>query len=152
MIQRRRVGTLHPTLVNQTRSENKNMVEPQDLKNFDHKDIISFESQLFKVEQLFEAIQESFNSGDTGYYLQDALTRRKVPINARSFSSAYQEEQEEWWFSEGGECEILRPGSQGWQKGKIRIRLKATLEFCPDEPESNQEESPLDDIRQMISE
>ncbi len=128
------------------------MKEPQDLKNFHQKDIIAFDSQLFKVEQLFEAVQDSFNSSDTGYYLQNALAHRQVPINARSFSSAYQEEQGEWWFGEGGECEVLRPGSQGWQKGKIRIRLKVTLEFCPDEPETNQEGSPLDDIRQMISE
>jgi hypothetical protein len=128
------------------------MAESQDLKNFDRKDIIAFESQLFKVEQLFEDVKAAFNSNDVGYSLYHALKHQQVPINARDFSSAYQKEHNEWWFSEGGECEILRPGSQGWQKGKIRIRLKATLEFCPDEPETNQEGSPLDDIRQMISE
>lgn len=128
------------------------MTTPQDLKNFDDKDIIAFESQVFKVEQLIKAVQAAFNSGDTGYYLHNNLTQRKVPINAQKFSDACQEECNEWWFNRGGECEVLRPGSQGWQKGKIRIRLKAILEFCPDEPENNQEESPLDDIRQMINE
>lgn len=43
-------------------------------------------------------------------------------------------------FEQGISCEVLRPGAK-WQKGKVRI----TLEFCPDEPES-----PLDDIRQAI--
>jgi hypothetical protein len=65
------------------------------------------------------------------------------------------------WFDEGENCEILRVGGKGWQKGKMRIRL--TLEFCPDEPavedppasnkpESREPESPLDDIRRMIKE
>ena len=37
------------------------------------------------------------------------------------------------WFSpQGIDCEALRFGSQGWQKGRIRL----CLEFCPDEPNS----------------
>lgn len=39
------------------------------------------------------------------------------------------------------DCEVLRLGAKGWQKGKVRI----TLQFCPDQPES-----PLDDIRQTF--
>ena len=46
------------------------------------------------------------------------------------------------WFNEGIECRILKP-HQGWIKGKIRINI--SLEFCPDEPESQ-----LDDIRQKL--
>ena len=49
------------------------------------------------------------------------------------------------WFKQGADCEILRAGSSGWQKGKIKINV--TLEFIPDEPE---ETSPLDDVRQEI--
>ncbi|GET42165.1 KGK domain-containing protein [Microseira wollei] len=63
------------------------------------------------------------------------------------------------WFDDGLDCEILRPGAKGWQKG--RVRIKVTLEFCPDEPEiqetpSNEQpkisepESP-DDLRQLIN-
>jgi KGK domain len=43
------------------------------------------------------------------------------------------EREEDWsddnegWFSEGLDCEALRFGNQGWQRGKVRIRL----EFCP---------------------
>ena len=38
------------------------------------------------------------------------------------------------WFSpQGIDCEALRFGSQGWQKGRIRL----CLEFCPDEPNSS---------------
>ena len=65
------------------------------------------------------------------------------------------------WFSQGVDCEILNMGAKGWQKGKLRVKI--TLEFCPDEPaveeppaskkpESTEPESPLDDIRRMIKE
>ncbi len=60
------------------------------------------------------------------------------------------------WLGEGVNVEILKYGSPGWKKGKLRIKIN--LEFCPDEPEfpqrSNQHEtreaeSPLDEIRRM---
>lgn len=53
------------------------------------------------------------------------------------------------------ECQLLKLGDSGWQKGRLRVKnyvdflpkseIKIELEFCPDltvEPES-----PLDDIR-----
>lgn len=47
------------------------------------------------------------------------------------------EQEEEWsderegWFTDRGQsCEVLRFGSQGWQRGRVRIRL----EFCPERP------------------
>jgi hypothetical protein len=36
-------------------------------------------------------------------------------------------EDNEGWFGEGLDCEALRFGNQGWQRGRVRIRL----EFCP---------------------
>ena len=54
------------------------------------------------------------------------------------------------WFKEGVDFQILRAGSEGWQKGKMKI--KVTLEFCPNEPEKVESESPLDDIRKAINE
>ncbi|NJK69946.1 MAG: KGK family protein [Microcoleus sp. CSU_2_2] len=63
--------------------------------------------------------------------------------------------------SQGIECQLLKIGSQGWQKGKLRIEASLSyktssnynysveiikLEFCPDEPA--EAESILDDIRQ----
>jgi hypothetical protein len=58
---------------------------------------------------------------------------------------------ESYWSSAGVDCQILKP-SKNWQKGKVRI--KVTLEFCPDEPEIEEikePESPLDDLRRMIN-
>lgn len=61
------------------------------------------------------------------------------------------------WMGEGADCEVLKFGAKGWQKGKVRI--KVSIEFCPDEPEIEetpteeipQPESPLDDLRQLIN-
>ena len=49
------------------------------------------------------------------------------------------------WINEGLECEVLNIGSDRWKKGKVRIKI--TLEFCPDESEIPEYESPLDEIR-----
>ena len=60
------------------------------------------------------------------------------------------------------DCEILKLRAEGWQKGRIRIKLNVSIEFCPNEPsveetqasnklEISLPESPLDDIRRMIT-
>jgi hypothetical protein len=38
-------------------------------------------------------------------------------------------EDNEGWFSDGLDCEALRFSTQGWQRGRVRIRL----EFAPEE-------------------
>jgi hypothetical protein len=59
------------------------------------------------------------------------------------------------WFEQGEECEILRAGSTGWQKGKIKI--KVILEFIPDESSATITDNPrqnvnsLNDLHQAIS-
>lgn len=80
------------------------MTEPQDLKNFDRKDIIAFDSQLFKVEQLFGAIKKAFQSDDIGWRLNGALQQQDVLINVADFEGTYREEHNEWLFDKGGEC------------------------------------------------
>ena len=52
------------------------------------------------------------------------------------------------WFNKGVDCELLEPG-KNWKKGKVKINIQ--LEFIPDEPEINEIESPLDDIRQSMN-
>jgi len=55
----------------------------------------------------------------------------------------------------GIDCQVLKVGSKGWEKGKIKIEVSQSfgggqtqvcIKFCPDEPAENK--SPLDDIRQ----
>ncbi len=45
--------------------------------------------------------------------------------------ASWSEEKNDWFTDRGIDCEALRFGSKGWQKGRIRL----SLEFCPDEPE-----------------
>jgi len=51
------------------------------------------------------------------------------------------------------DCQLLKIGSKGWEKGKVKIQviykhaIKVSLEFSPDEPP--QPESPLDDLREL---
>jgi KGK domain len=56
---------------------------------------------------------------------------------------------------EGIDCQILKIGSKGWQKGKVQIKVnkniksgqtQTSIKFCPDEP--LEQKSPLDEIRQ----
>ncbi len=47
----------------------------------------------------------------------------------------WNEEKKDWLTAEGIDCEALRFGSKGWEKGRIRF----ALQFCPDEPVAAQE-------------
>ncbi len=53
-----------------------------------------------------------------------------------ALAQAISDREEDWsddhegWFSDGLECEALRFNSQGWQRGRVRLRL----EFSPDGP------------------
>lgn len=60
----------------------------------------------------------------------EALKREFLKQNSGSLS----EEQIGWLTDRGIECQALKFGASGWQKGKIRI----SLEFLPEESESVQ--------------
>lgn len=45
--------------------------------------------------------------------------------------AGWSEDKNDWFTDRGIDCEALRFGSKGWQKGRIRL----SLEFCPDQPE-----------------
>ncbi|NEP40968.1 MAG: KGK domain-containing protein [Okeania sp. SIO2H7] len=62
-------------------------------------------------------------------------------------------------FNEGLDCEVLKFAAKGWQKGKIRVKM--TVEFCPDEPEEPEtpeqskagksDPDSLDDLRRELN-
>ncbi len=55
-------------------------------------------------------------------------------------------EETEGWFSNGLECEALRFQNQGWQRGRVRIRL----EFAPDNPRSLPERRSVDNNARRV--
>ncbi len=77
-----------------------------------------------------------FKMGDFIEEAQRHLVRKDVHLANR-------------WFVDGIDFELLGIGGKKWQKGKMRLKL--TVEFCPDEPTADPLESPLDDIRQMLN-
>ena len=100
---------------------------------------------LFSKYKLGEEICKTFNMNlGTELVVQNGKYRN-IPIENRN------------WFIDNIDCEVLKIGANGWQKGKVKINLLVSLEFCPDEPEieetpvSNEPESSLDDIRRMIN-
>jgi hypothetical protein len=107
------------------------------LSNCHLKDVLSFKGELLSsIGNLKNIIFRAFrNSGINS--IANYIANESGFKNTKNIGT---------WFYEGQECEILKAGSQGWQKGKIKINV--TLEFIPDEPEVI--ESPLDDVRQEI--
>ena len=53
-------------------------------------------------------------------------------------------------LSDGTDAEILKIASDGWKKGKLKI--KVTLEFIPEPADPSEYQSPLDEIRREIQE
>lgn len=112
--------------------------------------VVSFSSSMFKVSEFIKFVKEAFQEKGL-YVLQHKLgSRGGIP----SIEDPHK------WCQQGIDCELLKPGTQGWKKGKIRIKI--SLEFSPDEPEINeisvnqqvnvnQPESPLDDIRRTMN-
>ncbi len=112
----------------------------------EHKDtVLSFVSTgaMFKLGELFLAIKTAFRQEDMKTLKDTLQTRGQVPYGWNH------------WTGQGIDCEILKPTSGGWKKGKIKLKL--TMEFCPDEPDItetpliNQSVSPLDDIRKSMN-
>ena len=102
------------------------------LQQCDLKDVVCFDSEKWlSIKKLKQIVRQSIDK----HALNEIIA---------SISNDSDLKNSHLWFYEGEECEILRAGSKGWQKGKIKINV--TLEFVPDEPEEDR--SPLDDIRQ----
>ena len=116
------------------------------IDNCNQHEALSFKDNVFKVSQLQKALKTIF-SVDFGNLLGEKLKSYGVDIRYKSTNQ---------FFSDGIECEILKFNSEEWQGGKMRI--KVTLEFCPNEPEIKktpeikEPESPLDDLRRKINE
>ena len=108
------------------------------LKQCNSRDVILFDSKgILQLDVIQNLVFEGFQA-----YLRNSITHS---IH-QQLSSKY---RTDLWLKDGEECEILRAGSSGWQKGKIKLKINVTLEFIPNEPEAI--ESPLDDVRQELN-
>ncbi len=131
-------------------------------------DVLSCFEQTFKLGNFRKRVNQEFSHKLSQYTQNNNLglfsfSIENIPIHSSNIN----------WESTTIDCEILRLGYQSWQRGKLRIQVnleridvpqynsrhttkkveiqQIVLEFCPDEPEVNSIESPLDDIRQMMN-
>lgn len=103
----------------------------------DKNSVILFENQaMFKIGDFMKELNNSFFI----YGLKELYNR----LQSKGGIPAVNDHKP--WIN-GLKCELLKQ-NKGWKKGKIR--LKISLEFCPDEPEIKQPESPLDEIRKTL--
>ncbi|XWK88498.1 MAG: KGK domain-containing protein [Phormidium sp.] len=113
------------------------------LQNCSNDDVIQFSNAIHKVGQLKTAMELAINNQNklpnTLFY---ALQEQGVKLENLAATQKL--------LVDGLDAETLKIGAKGWQKGKIRVRV--ILEFEPEEPESNEPESPLDDLRRMMNE
>jgi hypothetical protein len=130
------------------------------LYNCGNEDALSFPMAMLKIEKLKETVNRVLPEYELGETLNKSLREQnlniEIPLDNRQKRFSYEN-----WFGQGIDCEILRVGAQGWKKGKIKLKLNVTIEFCPDEPEveetpenneseTSQPESPLDDLRRQL--
>jgi hypothetical protein len=136
------------------------MEDKFDLHNCGNEDALSFRMAMLKIEKLKETVNRVLPEYGLGETLNKSLKEQNLnidlPIDTRQQRFLYENR-----FGEGIDCEILRVGANGWKKGKIKLKLNVTIEFCPDEPkveetsennesETSQPESPLDDLRRQL--
>jgi len=136
------------------------MEDKFDLHNCGNDDALSFGRAMLKIEKLKETVNRVLPEYGLGETLNKSLKEQNLnidlPLDTRQQRFLYEN-----WFGEGIDCEILRVGANGWKKGKIKLKLNVTIEFCPDEPkveetsENNQLEIsppqlPLEDLRRPL--
>lgn len=123
-------------------------------------DVLLFAKETFTVGRFKELTKQSF---EAKFNISVLLYKHREPtniisktLNNMSVGSNSFQLADIQWKSTNQECQILKIGSKGWQKGKIRVQVDFTysdntsevyLEFCSDEP--TEAESPLDDLRQL---
>ena len=125
----------------------------------DNEDVLFFNSHAFKVNQLKQLL---INEIERRSYEISQFCYINIQYHSTNILGDIN------WESKVIDCEMLKIGSQAWQKGKLRIKASiervakdndpqkqittnVSLEFSPDTPEITPPESPLDDLRQMIN-
>ncbi len=125
------------------------MQEHSFLSDLSDNDVVAFEeNNLNKLKTLRNILVECFKSHRIYQYLNNQglqIPQEIKIIDQDKNSKTYYNS----WLGEGVKCEVLKLGANDWQSGKIHIRVN--VEFIPDEPEIQEPESPLDDIRQAMS-
>lgn len=119
-------------------------------------DILLIDKDTFTVARLKELLIEDFRQSSQAYVIKNNQNVGTIDQFLSKLSAVQKiiNRTELIWQSIL-DCQFLKIGSKGWEKGKVKIQViyrsngetKASLEFSPDEPP--QPESPLDDLREL---
>ncbi|MGB3532791.1 MAG: KGK domain-containing protein [Microcoleaceae cyanobacterium] len=130
--------------------------EKIDISNYENY-VLRIDNEAFVVTGLNEKLNKFLDDGQREFYHH---VRSNLHINLEARDQEIDKFYEEW-CQEGIEASVIKPSGK-WQKGIVRFSMKA--EFFPDEPEEekveenghqeveNITESPLDEIRQQLTE
>ena len=124
-------------------------------------DVILLEKDTFTVRR-FKELSNNEIRNKLNYSIYERSTKQPGANINNFFSRISLSGQDislsEIQFNSIKDCQILKIGGKGWQKGKLKINVcispqgrnldKVCLEFCPDE--QIEQESPLDDIRRLV--
>jgi hypothetical protein len=102
------------------------------LESLNNDDVLQLFNQLFTVSRIKFALENSFRQPVPKNFIEQLQLGTRAHVE----------------FSQGVDCRILKAGASGWKKGRITVNV--SVKFIPDEPEANQYQSPLDEIRQEI--
>mgnify|MGYP006267030183 CR=1 FL=1 len=114
------------------------MEENFKIRNFSSDDVILFNSGICKAEKIID-ILKAILIHELSPELCGRFNRKLGLCVMQKYNI----------FDQGIECEILKVGAKGWQRGKIKI--KVALEFCPDDSDNSKQKSNLDDIHSVIT-
>lgn len=136
------------------------MSDVVDSKNCEDYEVLLFGNHTCLVERLKQDLEYALKER------ADAIISSLV--SKQSNQSFYviidKSRDDKQWFEEGKECKLLKLGAKEWQPGTLK--MKVTLEFCPEEPEEEEVDEvneaeerderdemtkSLDDIRQKLN-
>lgn len=113
--------------------------------------------EVYMISKLCDSINSYFLRFDQmGRGLDSYLSSREIQIE-----TGIPYEDQVHFFDKGVPCLILSPKTNGWQTGRVKVRVEVTIDFYPDNPEflikepdqeilePLDEKSPLDDLRSM---
>lgn len=126
--------------------KNVGQQQPSILLNTFNDGVIAFEEETARVSKFLEACQSYFSKHDSiGSQVNNHIRSYTLKTNVSDREGSK-------WFSPGIPCSILSPTTDGWQSGKVRIKLQVTVEFYPEDPAAfgdppSAQGSPLDDLR-----
>lgn len=113
-----------------------------DSKNCEDYEVLLFGDHTCLVERLKQDLEYALK--ERAGAIIELLVRKQS--NQSFFVMIDNCRYDKQWFEEGKECKLLKFGTKEWQPGTLK--MKVTLEFCPEEPEEDQvdEEEEIDDL------